>query len=110
MAQKPFVKKLAISVALMLIISTFLPADRIPVASAAHGKPPQHNDSANSGPLTTFTPPSNDNFANATIISAVPFVVTGLDTTGATTQAGDPPTPTSCGSPDDSSAVAQRLV
>ncbi|HEX5809373.1 MAG TPA: S-layer homology domain-containing protein, partial [Anaerolineales bacterium] len=51
------------------------------------------------GPAGTFTvyaaPPSNDNFANGTVITTIPYTNTVV-TTEATEQASEPPVPTAC--------------
>ena len=54
--------------------------------------------------VTIAAAPGNDNFASATNITSLPYNVV-IDTTGATTEAGDPalpvtPLPTMCDSPD----------
>jgi hypothetical protein len=56
-------------------------------------------------------PPANDNFANATVVTSVPYVVNGLNTSEATTEANDPVTP--CGStgfPQQSHSVWYRFT
>lgn len=56
--------------------------------------------------VSIVTPPANDNFANATVISTYPFSQT-QSALGATTEALDPPQPPAC--PSDPPAVQETV-
>jgi len=98
MAKNSAIKRLVTLVALVFSVLAISFAGNMPVAGATSSSAIQRAESADQRSPALVTPPVNDDFANATIIGTIPFMVDGLDTTDATTQVNDPAT--SCGSTD----------